>query len=206
MIRVLVVDDHPVVRSGLTSLLNSSEDLSVVGAVASGEEALLEIERVLPDAILCDLRLGSGLDGVGVTAAVSQRPDAPPVVILTTYDNDHDIVRAIMAGAAGYLLKDAPVEDIAQALRDAVDGRLVFGPGLEQRATDRMTAGVPALSERERDVLALVADGLANKEIARRLYISEATVKTHLVHAFGKLGADSRTSAVAKARAHNLLP
>ena len=206
MIRVLIVDDHPVVRTGLVALLSGEPDLKVVGVAASGEEAVALAADLAPDVVLCDLRLGAGLDGVGVTAALRRDPDGPAVLILTTYDNDSDIARAVLAGAAGYLLKDADPATIAAGIADAAAGRLVLSADLERRVVDRLVRGVPQLSERELDVLQLVADGRANKEIARALFISEATVKTHLVHAFGKLGADSRTSAVALARQHGLLP
>lgn len=205
MIRVLVVDDHPVVRSGLLAVLGAEPGLELVGAAASGEEALELVDRLAPDVVLCDLRLGAGLDGVGVTAALRGRADAPAVLILTTYDNDSDIARAVLAGAAGYLLKDADTDRIVAGIADAAAGRLVLSPGLEGRVAERMAQGVPTLSERELDVLRLVADGLANREIGRALFISEGTVKTHLVHAFAKLGADSRTAAVAAARRHGLL-
>ena len=205
MIRVLLVDDHPVVRSGLQALLDGEPTLAVVGAAASGEEALALVVDLRPDVVLCDLRLGEGMDGVAVTETLRRGGPQPAVLILTTYDNDSDIVRAVLAGAAGYLLKDAEPAVIVQGIVDAAAGRLVLSPGLERRVADRMTHGVPRLSEREFDVLRLVADGLANKEVARTLFISEATVKTHLVHLFGKLRADSRTAAVAAARAHGLL-
>ena len=205
MIRVLLVDDHPVVRSGLRALLGSEPALTVVGAAASGAEALTLVAALTPDVVLCDLRLGDGMDGVAVTEALRRGGERPAVLILTTYDNDSDIVRAVMAGAAGYLLKDAEPDVIVQGIREAAAGRLVLSPELERRVADRMTRGVPRLSDRELDVLRLVADGLANKEVARALFISEATVKTHLVHLFGKLQAESRTSAVAAARAHGLL-
>ena len=205
MIRVLLVDDHPVVRSGLRALLGSEPALTVVGAAASGAEALTLVAALTPDVVLCDLRLGDGMDGVAVTEALRRGGERPAVLILTTYDNDSDIVRAVMAGAAGYLLKDAEPDVIVQGIREAAAGRLVLSPELERRVADRMTRGVPRLSDRELDVLRLVADGMANKEVARALFISEATVKTHLVHLFGKLQAESRTSAVAAARAHGLL-
>ncbi|AQP45033.1 response regulator [Tessaracoccus flavus] len=203
MIRVLVVDDHPVVRSGLRALLAGEPRLDVVGAASTGEEALSMAAELTPDVVLCDLRLGAGLDGVGVTAAL--RPHGPAVLILTTYDNDSDIARAVLAGAAGYLLKDADPSVIVQGIADAAAGKLVLSVDLEGRVIERLTTGVPSLSARELDVMGLVAEGLTNREIARRLFISEGTVKTHLVHAFAKLGADSRTGAVAAARRHGLL-
>lgn len=205
MIRVLIVDDHPVVRSGLKALLSSVPTLEVVGEAASGDEAVARASEGGVDVVLCDLRLGDGLDGVGVTTALRGRPGAPAVLILTTYDNDSDIVRAVMAGAAGYLLKDAEPDAIVAAITDAAAGRMVLTADLQARVSERMLRGVPSLSERELEVLRLVADGRSNREIARALFVSEATVKTHLVHSFAKLGADSRTGAVAAAREHGLL-
>lgn len=205
MTRVLLVDDHPVVRSGVAALLGGEASIEVVGAAATGEEALRLVEDLAPDVVLCDLRLGEGLDGVGVTEAVRRRPNPPSVLILTTYDNDSDIARAVLAGAAGYLLKDAQPEDIVRGIADAVAGRLVLSSDLEGRVVERMSKGVPTLSARELDVLRLVAEGLTNRDIAKQLFISEGTVKTHLVHAFAKLDADSRTAAVAAARRHGLL-
>lgn len=206
MIRVLLVDDHPVVRSGVAALLGDAERIEVVGAAANGADAIRMAAERRPDVVLCDLRLGEGLDGVGVTEALRRLPEPPSVLILTTYDNDTDIARAVLAGAAGYLLKDAQPEDIVQGIVDAAAGRLVLSRDLEARVVERMAQGVPSLSARELDVLALVAEGSTNREIARQLFISEGTVKTHLVHAFAKLGAESRTAAVAAARRHGLLP
>lgn len=203
MIKVLVVDDHPVVRSGLEALLSADPRLDVVGVAATGEEALSLVVTLRPDVVLSDLRLGRGIDGVGVTSAL--RPDGPAVLILTTYDNDTDIARAVLAGAAGYLLKDAEPEAIVQGILDAAEGKLVLSQDLEGRVIERLSAGVPQLSARELDVLGLVAEGSTNREIAKRLFISEGTVKTHLVHAYAKLGADSRTGAVAAARRHGLI-
>ena len=157
----------------------------------------------MPDVVLCDLRLGPGIDGVAVTSALRERGIA--VLILTTYDNDSDIARAVLAGAAGYLLKDAEPQDILTGIADAAAGRLVLSREMEGRVVERMTQGVPTLSARELDVLRLVAEGVTNRGIAKRLFISEGTVKTHLVHAFAKLGAESRTAAVAAARRHGLL-
>ncbi|HOA89485.1 response regulator [Propioniciclava tarda] len=205
MIRVLVVDDHPVIRGGLAALLSGEPDLQVVASAASGEEALAMVDDVRPSLVLCDLRLGPGIDGVEVTTALRALPDPPAVLILTTFDNDSDIVRAVMAGAAGYLLKDAPAEAIADGIRDAIAGRLVLTPELLGRVSDRMTKGVPDLSERELAVLREVALGRTNREVAKALFISEATVKTHLVHAYSKLGAGNRTEALARARDHGLL-
>ena len=203
MIRVLLVDDHPVVRSGLAALLGGEPGIEVVGAAASGEEALELAADLVPDVVLCDLRLGPGIDGVAVTSALRERGIA--VLILTTYDNDSDIARAVLAGAAGYLLKDAEPQHILTGIADAAAGRLVLSREMEGRVVERMTQGVPTLSARELDVLRLVAEGVTNRGIAKRLFISEGTVKTHMVHAFAKLGAESRTAAVAAARRHGLL-
>lgn len=205
MTRVLIVDDHPVVRSGLRALLDGADGVEVVGAAASGEEALRLASETSPDVVLCDLRLGPGLDGVGVTTALQAQRGGPAVLILTTYDNDSDIARAVLAGAAGYLLKDAEPEDIVSGIADAAAGRLVLSRDMEGRVVERMAQGVPTLSARELDVLRLVEEGVTNRGIAKRLFISEGTVKTHLVHAYAKLGAESRTAAVAAARRHGLL-
>lgn len=204
-IEVLIVDDHPVVRRGLVALLGAEPGIKVVAEAASGEEALTIVDAIEPDVVLCDLRLGPGMDGVAVVAALKGRRNGPAALILTTYDNDSDIARAVLAGAAGYLLKDAEPSEIARGVADAAAGYLVLADDLERRMSDRIVQGVPRLSPRELDVLKLVSEGLTNREIAKCLFVTEATVKTHLVHAFGKLEADSRTSAVANAREHGLL-
>lgn len=205
-VRVLLVDDHPVVRAGLRALLAAQSALDILGEAPDAATALAAVAADPPDVVLCDLRLGDGPDGVAVTAAVrALGPDAPAVVILTTYDHDADIVRAVEAGAAGYLLKDAAPQDIVTAILRAAAGETVLSATLTQRVVDTMRTRRAGLSERERDVLDLVAAGRANREIARELFVSEATVKTHLNHAFAKLGVDSRTAAVAAARAAGLL-
>lgn len=161
--------------------------------------------------LLCDLRLGEGMDGVDVVRAVrdggggDHDRGAPEVLILTTYDHDADIVRAVEAGAAGYLLKDADTATLVGAVVDAAAGRLVLGPAMERRLVDAMRTRTSGLSAREVEVLALVAEGLTNREIAARLFVGEATVKTHLAHAYLKLGVDTRTGAVARARAAGLI-
>ncbi|MBK6885491.1 MAG: response regulator transcription factor [Tetrasphaera sp.] len=204
--RVLVVDDHPVVRAGLRALLSTSPEIDVVGEAGDAPSALAGVASHRPDVVLCDLRLGEGADGVAVTRAVrALGPDAPAVVILTTYDHDGDIVRAVEAGAAGYLLKDAAPDDIVAAIRRAADGETVLSARLTQRVVDTMRTRRAGLSEREIEVLGLVAVGRSNREIARELLVSEATVKTHLNHAFGKLGVDNRTAAVAAARSAGLI-
>ena len=204
-VRVVVVEDHPVTRMGIVALLGQDERLTVVGQAGTGEEALATVEAQRPDVVVTDLRLGDGMDGVGVTSAVRARRSAPAVLVLTTYDTDRDIVRAVEAGAAGYLLKDADPSDIVGAVVAAASGESVLSPALAQRVVARMGRQQADLSAREVEILTAVAQGLGNREIARTLFISEATVKTHLVHVFTKLDVDSRTAAVARAREDGLL-
>lgn len=204
MTRVLVVDDHPIVRSGLRTLLDGQPGIDVVGEAADGATALDLAGALTPDVVLCDLRLGDGMDGVGVARAL-QRPGGPAVVILTTYDHDTDIVRAIEAGASGYLLKDAAPAQIVRAVELAAAGETVLSAAQEARVVATQRSAARALSEREREVLQLIALGMSNREVARRLFVSEATVKTHLAHVYDKLGAPSRTAAVAVARERGLL-
>ena len=204
-VRVLVVDDHPVVRAGLRALLAVDARVDVVGEAASGEEALVVARARRPDVVLMDLQLGAGLDGVAATRALRADPDGPRVLILTTYDTDADIVRAVEAGAAGYLLKDTPPATLVAAVERAARGETVLAPRAAEVLVGHMRDPRPALSDREGQVLARVAAGHSNREIARELLISEATVKTHLVHVFDKLGVDSRTAAVAVAREQGLL-
>lgn len=206
-VRVLLVDDHPVVRMGMQALLEGQEGLEVVGAVASGEEALRLVGdgEVVVDVVLCDLRMGEGIDGVTTTRALLQTDSRPAVVILTTYDHDVDIVRAVEAGASGYLLKDAGPVDIVGAVRAAARGETVLSDAMTLRVTETMRRRRVTLSPRELAVLRLAAEGLSNRVIARRLEIGEATVKSHLNHVFTKLEADSRTAAVAAARASGLI-
>jgi DNA-binding NarL/FixJ family response regulator len=202
---VVVVDDHPVTRFGVVAML-TQQGIKVIGEAATGAQAVEVVATTRPDVLVTDLRLGEGLDGVGVTEAVRRLPHPPAVLVLTTYDTDRDIVRAVEAGAAGYLLKDAPPEQIVAAVRAAATGDTVLSDALTERVIARMRDGRLAdLSARQVEILRLVAQGNTNKEIARSLYISEATVKTHLVHVFGKQGAESRTAAVSIARAEGLL-
>ena len=205
MIRLLIVDDHPVVRDGLRGMLDGQPDLEVVAEAADGRDALAQVARHAPDVVLMDLRMPV-LDGVGAIGAIAREHPGVRVLVLTTYDEDHDIVRALEAGAAGYLLKDTPREELFRAVRAAARGESVLAPSVTARLLGRMRAPVvDAPSERELEVLALVAKGLTNRAIARSLSISEATVKTHLVHVFGKLGVDDRTAAVTVALERGLL-
>ena len=205
-VRVVVVEDHPVTRMGIVTLLDQDEGITVVGEAGTGEEAVDVAADRQPDVVVTDLRLGDDMDGVGVTAAVRAAVPAPAVLVLTTYDTDRDIVRAVEAGAAGYLLKDTDPAEITSAVVRAAAGETVLSPELAQRVVARISRPQADLSAREVEILAAVARGLGNREIARGLFISEATVKTHLVHAFTKLDVDSRTAAVARAREDGLLP
>lgn len=204
MTRVLVTDDHPVVRAGLRMLLEAS-GIDVVAEAASGAEAIALARDLRPDLVLMDLQLGDGMDGVAATSALLALPTPPQVLIVTTYDADADILRAVEAGAAGYLLKDAPAADLVDAVERAARGETVLAPAVADRLLARLRRPAPRLSARETEVLRLVADGASNREVARALFLSEATVKSHLVHIFDKLDVDSRTAAVARAREVGLL-
>ncbi|MBF9134313.1 response regulator transcription factor [Plantactinospora sp. S1510] len=205
MITVLLVDDHPVVRDGLRGMLNSETDLVVVGEAGSGLEAVTMARAHRPDVILMDLRM-PGLDGVHATEAILRETRTSRVVVLTTYESDSDILRAVEAGAIGYLLKDATKAELASAIRAAFRGETMLAPSVAGRLVRqiRSPAG-PALSAREVQVLGLVAKGRTNAEIGRALHISEATVKTHLLRAFSKLDVSDRTAAVTTAMARGLL-
>lgn len=204
MTRVLLVDDHPVVRTGLRMLLTTA-GIEVIAEADNGEDAVRLASEYDVDVVLMDLQMGAGMDGVAATEQVLAKPDAPRVLILTTYDTDRDILRAVEAGASGYLLKDAPPDDLVDAVHRAARGETVLAPVVADRLLARMRNPAPTLSSRELEVLHEVAQGRSNREVAKQLFLSEATVKTHLVHVFEKLGADSRTGAVARARELGLL-
>ncbi|BDZ39813.1 response regulator [Microbacterium suwonense] len=203
-VTVLLVDDHPVVRSGLRAVLDT-EGIQVVGEAATGEEAVVLAGHLHPDVVLCDLRLGDGIDGIRTTAQLRALNPAPAVLILTTFDRDAEIVGAIEAGAAGYLLKDVAPEMIIDGIRRAAAGDLVLAPGLATRLLEGLRSPLPKLTERETDVLRLAATGAANREIARTLFVTEATVKSHLAHIFTKLDVDSRSRAIHVAREAGLI-
>lgn len=195
-VRVVIADDHPVVRAGLRGMLEPESDIEVVGEATNGREAVSLVGRLEPEVVLMDLQMPD-LDGVAATKQIRDRHPETNVLVLTTFDTDADITRAISAGATGYLLKDAPRQDLFQAIRAAARGESVLTPAVASRLMSKMRGpAVQSLSEREIEVLTQVADGNSNKDIAGKLYISEATVKTHLVHIFGKLGVDDRTAAV----------
>ncbi len=195
MIRVLLVDDHPVVRAGLVGILAGEPDLEVVGEAASAAEAVAAARATRPDVVLMDLRMPGG-DGVCATTEVLRVVPATRVLVLTTYENDGDILRAIEAGATGYLLKDAARSELLNAIRAAARGETVLAPTVATRLVDRLRRPTADLSAREVEVLRLVAKGLSNADIGRELSISEATVKTHLLRTFNKLGVSDRTAAV----------
>lgn len=195
-VRLIVADDHPVVREGLRAVLDAEPGVEVVGEAADGREVLDLVASHQPDLVLMDLQMPE-MDGVAATRRIRRHHDGVNVLILTTYDTDADISRAVEAGATGYLLKDASREDLVEAIRVAARGESVLSPRVASRVLGRMRAPAEeALSTREVEVLLEVADGLSNKEIGRTLHISEATVKTHLLHIFAKLGVEDRTAAV----------
>jgi DNA-binding NarL/FixJ family response regulator len=204
-IRVVVADDHPIVRQGVVALLEDESDIEVVAAVADGRAALSAVLAENPDVVLMDLRMPE-MDGVEATKAVRARRSEVAVLVLTTYDTDEAIVRAVEAGAAGYMLKDSPTEDLVDAVRRAAAGETVLSPPITKRLVDRMHNVSPdALTSREIDVLREVANGNTNAEVGERLHISEATVKTHLIHIYDKLAVSDRAAAVARAYEKGIL-
>ncbi|GGV32759.1 response regulator [Streptomyces griseoflavus] len=198
-IRILIADDHPVVRAGLRAVLETEPDFAIVAEAATAEEAVELAASGGADVVLMDLRFGGGMNGSQATAAITARPGAPRVLVVTTYDTDADTLPAIEAGATGYLLKDAPPEELAAAVRTAAAGRTALAPAVADRLMNRLRAPHTALTRRETEVLALVAEGLSNQGISERLHLTRATVKSHLAHVYAKLGVDSRTAAVAAA-------
>lgn len=208
MIRVLLADDHPVVRAGLRGMLDTEPDIEVVAEAGSGPEAVALAARTEIDVVLMDLRMPGG-DGVTATAVMHARAALPRVIVLTTYDTDADILRAVEAGAAGYLLKDATKQELAEAIRAAVRGETVLARAVAGRLVTRLRRpqepALPRLSPRETEILVRAARGMTNVEIGRDLFISDATVKTHLLRACTKLGASGRTAAVAAATERGLL-
>lgn len=210
-IRVMMVDDHPVVRAGLRALLEADERVEVVAEVDSGEAALARLDGLAatpdgaPDLVLMDLNLGAGPDGIETTRRLRAAHPAVQVLAVTTFDAEADIVGALEAGATGYVLKDSPTEALLAAVQEAAAGRSVLSPEVQQRLIARMTSPGTALSAREAEILEALATGATNREVAKALFISESTVKTHLVHLYDKLGVDSRTAALRVARERRLI-
>ena len=203
MISVQLVDDEALVRAGLRMILETAEDLTVVGDAGDGRAAIAAVDRYRPDVVLMDIRM-PGLDGLSATAAIRSGADPPSVIVLTTFDTDDDIFQALDAGAVGFLLKDTPPQDLLRAVRIAASGDAMLSPSVTRRLIDRVTVEdrtrrrratlerLEALTGREREVLVEIGLGHANADIARHLYMSEATVKSHITHLFDKLGATNR--------------
>jgi DNA-binding NarL/FixJ family response regulator len=213
MISVLLVDDEALVRAGLRMILETADDLTVVGDAADGRAAIEAVDRYRPDVVLMDLRMPR-LDGLAATEAIRARPHPPSVVVLTTFDTDDDVFRALDAGAIGFLLKDTPPADLLRAVRTAAAGDAMLSPSVTRRVIDRFTAEdrsrrrrealdrLEPLTGREREVLVEIGLGHANADIAKRLYMSEATVKSHITHLFEKLAVTNRVQlAIAAFRA-----
>ncbi|MGD1224052.1 response regulator [Streptomyces krungchingensis] len=204
-IRLLLADDHPVVRAGLRAVLETEPGLTVMAEAATAEDAVVRAAEGDIDVVLMDLQFGKGMGGAEATAAITARPGAPRVLIVTTYDSDADTLPAIEAGATGYLLKDAPPEELAAAVRTAATGRTTLSPTVAERLMNRLRAPGTTLTPRETEVLTLVAQGLSNQAVGERLHLTEGTVKSHLARVYAKLDVDSRTAAVATATSLGLI-
>ncbi|MDN5821362.1 MAG: response regulator transcription factor [Brachybacterium sp.] len=210
-IRIMMVDDHPVVRAGLRALLEADEGIEVVAEVGSGTAALDELDTLattpagVPDLVLMDLNLGDGIGGIETTRRLRAVHPGVQVLAVTTFDAEADIVGALEAGATGYVLKDSPTEALIDAVGEAAAGRSILSPEVQQRLVQRMTNPHSALSPRETEILETLATGATNREVAKLMFISESTVKTHLVHIYDKLGVDSRTAAIREARDRRLI-
>ncbi|MFF4379791.1 response regulator [Kitasatospora sp. NPDC092039] len=205
MITLLIVDDHPVVRDGLRGMFTADPRFEVLGEAGDGAEAITAAEELRPDVVLMDLRMPR-TDGVTAIKELTKRGVPARVLVLTTYDMDSDVVPAIEAGATGYLLKDAPREELFRAVEAAAQGQAVLSPSIATRLMGQVRRPAPApLSARELEILELVAQGTTNREAAQKLFISEATVKTHLLHMYAKLGVSDRAAAVAAGFSHGYL-
>ncbi|MEU0568983.1 response regulator transcription factor [Nonomuraea sp. NPDC005983] len=204
-IRLLIVDDHPVVRDGLSSMFARDPEFEVLGEASDGAEAVRLAEALEPDVILMDLQM-PGVDGVSATRQLTERGSDARVLVLTTYDTDSHVLPAIEAGASGYLLKDASRDELLRAVRAAARGESVLAPSVAARLMSRVRASAPGpLSQREVEVLQLVAAGATNREAAAKLFITEATIKSHLLNIYAKLGVNDRAAAVTEAFNRGLL-
>lgn len=198
-LRLVLVDDHPVVRAGLRALVESQDDLRVVGEAGGADEAVEVVQTEHPDVVLMDLSMGERPGGIEATTRLRALPEPPTVLVLTTYDSESDILRALDAGAGGYLLKDAPPDELFAGIRAVAAGQPALAPSVAGVLMRRAASPEPRMTEREVEVLELLADGLGNRELAKTLFVSEATVKSHLSHIYTKLGVDTRAGAVAAA-------
>lgn len=198
-ITVLLVDDHLVVRRGLRALLGTQPDIEVVAEASSGEESLQLVRQHSPAVVVMDLAMGPGMDGIEAIRRLREGDGSQAILVFTTYDSDADIVRAVDAGAMGYLLKDAAPEEIFAAIRGAVQGKSVMSPPVASRLFQQLRNPEAILTPREAELLSLLTEGLSNRELGKRLFISEATVKTHLAHIYAKLGVETRAAAIATA-------
>ena len=202
--KVLIVDDHPIVREGLRAAFKNEPDFDVIGEARDGAEAIAKIAERRPDVVLMDLRM-PGMDGVTAIRRLLETDEHLAILVLTTFDSDADVLPAVEAGAVGYLLKDAPTAELLDSVRAAAEGKSVLAPSLVGRLMGQVRKPVPGtLSKRELEVLELVAHGASNREVASRLFVSEASIKTHLVHIFNKLGVRDRAGAVGEAYRRNL--
>ena len=198
-VKILIADDHPVVRMGIRGMLDGEPDFEVVGEAENGGEAVEMVAKLRPDVVLMDLRMPN-MDGVAATEKITKDHPETRILVLTTYESDADILRAIETGATGYLLKDTPKEDLFAAIRTVAKGESPLAPAVASRLMRRMRSPEEeALSAREIEVLNLVAEGASNKRIAKELWIGETTVKSHLLHIYEKLGVADRTAAVTMA-------
>lgn len=204
-IRILIVDDHPVVRDGIRGLFTGDDEFEVVGEAGNGREAVSRTEVFQPDVVLMDLRMPD-MDGVAATREIVDRRLGAQVLILTTYDTESDVLPAIEAGATGYLLKDTPRDELRNAVRAAAAGESVLSPPVARQLLGKVRSPKrDTLSDRELEILVMVAKGTTNKRVASQLFISEATVKTHLLHIYEKLGVNDRAAAVAAGYERGLL-
>lgn len=209
-LRVVLVDDHPVVRAGLRAVLESGGGISVVAEAEDSAQALAAVDRLVgldesPDVVVMDIELGGGPSGIATTGQLVQRHPRLPVLMVTTYSSSADVQSALQAGAVGYLLKDASAADLRDAVVQAAQGMTVLPAEIARRALGGTRGLAEALSQREVEILELLATGRTNQQLAAELFISQATVKTHLNHIFGKLGVATRTEAVAAARTHGII-
>lgn len=208
MIRLLIADDHAIVRAGLSALLEQHRDeVEVVGEAETPDQAVLMCRALRPELVLMDLRFaGDARTGVDATRDIRSLPSPPHVLVVTNYDTDSEILRAVEAGASGYLLKDASPDEFWSAVKSAASGETALSPRVASKLLTRLNAPATTLTPREVEVLSSVATGLSNRDVARALFLSEATVKSHLVQIFTKLDVKSRTAAVARARERGMLP